>query len=81
MQQHFWHPSAVERSVKYDKLGANKALLQLQALMERNRLAGGAHFLPLLERVVKNESFLNMARDRAAILVEWIKNPKPRPQP
>ncbi len=72
---------AVERTVKYDKLGANKALLQLQALMERNRLTGGAHFLPLLERVIKNDSFLNMARDRAANLAEWIKNPKPRPQP
>jgi hypothetical protein len=71
---------AVERTVKYDKLGANKALLQLQALMEKNRFSGGLHFLPLLERVVKNETYLNMARDRASMLIDWIKDPKLRPQ-
>jgi len=71
---------AVERSVKYDKLGANRALLQLQALMERDRLAGGAHFFPLLERVVKNSSFLNMDRERAGTLIDWIKNGRPKPQ-
>jgi hypothetical protein len=71
---------AVERSVRYDKLGANRALLQLQAAMEKGRLAGGEQFLPMLDRVIKNESFLNMARERASALAEMIRNPKPKEQ-
>ncbi len=69
---------SVERSVRYDKLGANKALLQLQAAMEKGRLVGGAQFLPMLDRVIKNDSFLNMARDRASALAEAIRNPVPK---
>ena len=33
-------------------------------------------FLPLLDRVVKNESYLNMARDRAGAIAETIRNGK-----
>lgn len=71
---------AVERAVRYDKLGANKALLQLQAAMERGRLVGAAQFLPMLDRVIKNESFLHMARERAGVLADSIRNPKPKEQ-
>lgn len=71
---------AVERAVRYDKLGANKALLQLQAAMERGRLVGAAQFLPMLDRVIKNESFLHMARERAGALADSIRNPKPKEQ-
>lgn len=72
-EQHF---IALERTVKFDKLGANKAILQFQAAMERNRLVGLDQFLPLLDRVVKNESYLNMARDRAGAIAETIRNGK-----
>ena len=69
----------LERAVKFDKLGANKALLLLQAAMDRNRLVGAPLFLPLLDRVVKNDSYLNMARERAASLADAIRTPKPKP--
>ena len=72
-EQHF---IALERAVKFDKLGANKAILQFQAAMERNRLVGLEQFLPLLDRVVKNESYLNMARERAGTIAETIRNGK-----
>jgi hypothetical protein len=72
-EQHF---IALERAVKFDKLGANKAILQFQAAMERNRLVGLEQFLPLLDRVVKNESYLNMARERAGNIAETIRNGK-----
>jgi len=75
-EQHF---IAVERAVKFDKLGANKAILQMQAALERKRLVGLEQFLPLLDRVAKNESYLNMARERAAMLGEWIRNGPPAP--
>lgn len=75
-EQHF---IAVERAVKFDKLGANKAILQMQAALERNRLVALEQFLPLLDRVAKNESYLNMARERAAGLADWIRNGPPPP--
>lgn len=72
------HYIALERSVKFDKLGVNKALLQFHAAYDRGRLVGLATFLPLLDRVVKNDTYLNMARDRAAQLAQLIRNP-PKP--
>ncbi|MEZ5398259.1 MAG: hypothetical protein R2729_01235 [Bryobacteraceae bacterium] len=75
-EQHF---IAVERAVKFDKLGTNKALLRMQAAMERDRLVGLEQFLPLLERVTKNASFLHMDQERAASLIDWIKNGRPQP--
>jgi len=77
-EQHF---IALERVVKFDKLGANKALLQMQAAMDRNRLVGLAQFLPLLDRVIKNESYLHMARERAGQIADTIRNPKPKAEP
>ena len=71
------HYIAMERSVKFDKLGVNKALLQFQAAMDKGRLVGLEVFLPLLDRVVKNDSYLHMARERAGAVAEAIRNPKP----
>ncbi|MBM3795497.1 MAG: hypothetical protein FJW31_15860 [Acidobacteria bacterium] len=72
------HYIALERSVKFDKLGVNKALLHFHVAYDRGRLVGLAVFLPLLDRVVKNDTYLNMARDRAAQLAQQIRNP-PKP--
>jgi len=51
-QEHFIN---VERAAKYDKLGVQKALLLLEASMERKRLVGAAQFLPLLDRIAKTK--------------------------
>ncbi|MCC6340784.1 MAG: hypothetical protein IT166_01220 [Bryobacterales bacterium] len=64
----------LEKAVRFDKLGVNNAVLRLQAAMERNRLVAPEQFLPMLDRVVKNESYLHMARERAAALAEMIRN-------
>lgn len=66
----------LERAVKFDKIGAQDAILRLEVLRDQKRLAAPEQFLPLLDRVVKNESFLHMARDRAAALAEGIRKPK-----
>lgn len=71
----------LERSVKFDRLGVNKTLLQVESAWDRGRLIGPERFLPLLDRVVKNDSYLNMARERAAYLAETFRNPKPKPTP
>lgn len=73
-EQHYF---MLERSVKFDKLGVHKAILQLEASYDRKRLLALDQFLPLLDRVAKNSSYLNMARERAAALAEVFRNPPP----
>lgn len=64
---------ALETAVRFDKLGIQQAILQVEILRDRNRLVAPEQFLPMLDRVAKNESFLHMARERAASLAEWIR--------
>ena len=67
---------ALERAVKYDKLGVNQALLQFEISKDHKRLVSPQLFLPMLDRVAKNDSYLNMARSRAANLAESIRAAK-----
>ena len=74
------HLVNLERAVRYDKLGVNDALLLLQITYERKRLVSPEQFLALLDRVVKNESYVHIARERAAGLAESIRKPSAQPQ-
>jgi hypothetical protein len=67
------HVINLERTVKYDKLGVLRAILLLEASMERKRLVALDQFLPLLDRVTKNESYMHAARVRAAAMAEFIR--------
>jgi len=69
-QQHYM---SLERTVRFDKLGVNAVILQLQTTMEKNRLVAADQFLPLLDKIASDHSFLNMARSRAAGLAEYIR--------
>ena len=60
----------LQRAVKHDKLGVNDGVLRIQALWDQKRLVGTPQLLPLLERVAKDESFIHMARERAASLMD-----------
>lgn len=64
----------LERTARFDKLGVNKALLQIEAAWDRKRIVGPERFLPMLDRVAKNGSYLNMARERAGALAEAFRN-------
>lgn len=66
----------LDRVVHFDKLGAQDAVLRVESLRDQKRLLPESQFLPLLDRIAKNESFLHMARDRAATLAENIRKPK-----
>ncbi|MBI4889206.1 MAG: hypothetical protein HY821_01195 [Acidobacteria bacterium] len=55
----------LERTAKYDKLGVNQAILHLEAAWDRHRLVGREQYLKLLDRIANNESYINMARERA----------------
>jgi hypothetical protein len=75
------HFIELDRTVHYDKLGVNDILLQLQITYEHKRLVAPEQFLPLLDRIAKNESFLHISRERAAGLTESIRKPTSAPSP
>jgi len=70
------HFISLDRTVHYDKLGVNDVLLQFQLSWDRGRVVAPEQFLPLLDRVAKNESYLHIARERAAALAEVIRQPQ-----
>jgi hypothetical protein len=72
-QQYYFN---LESSIRFDKLGVNKSLLQLEAAWDRKRLIGSDRFLPLLERIAKNDTYLHMARERAATLADVFRAQK-----
>jgi hypothetical protein len=67
----------LERAAKYDKLGVVRALLLLETSLEHKRLLGQEQFLPMLDRIAKNESYMHTAQARAAEIASAIRNPKP----
>jgi hypothetical protein len=67
------HRIDLERAAKYDHLGVFKALLLLESALERGRLVAPDQFLPILDRVAKNESYMHTARARAAEIAEAIR--------
>jgi hypothetical protein len=68
---------ALDRAAHYDKLGVNDALLLLEISMDHKRVVAAQQFLPLLDRIAKNESYLHIARERAANLADAIRKPPP----
>lgn len=63
----------LEYTVRFDRLGIYDALLLMDQARERDRLIGTEHFIPLLDRIVKNKRFMNIARNRADILARYIR--------
>jgi hypothetical protein len=66
----------LERAVRFDKLGVQDAILRVEVERDQKRLVAEEQFLPMLDRIVKNESYLHMARTRAAALAESIRAAK-----
>ena len=58
----------LDTTVHYEKLGVNDALATIESLWLNKRLAAPQQFIPLLTRVATHESFMHLARDRAARL-------------
>ncbi len=67
------HVINLERTAKFDHLGVDQALLQLQVTFERNQLVAARQLLPILDRIAKNASLFNRARERAAAIAEAIR--------
>jgi hypothetical protein len=63
----------LRRAIRFDKLGVNDAVLRVDTAWSQKRVLGREQFLPLLDRIAKNEGFVNLARDRAARLADTIR--------
>lgn len=68
----------LERAAKYDHLGVLKALLQLETAMMHGRAVAPEQYLPILDRIIKNESYMHTARARASEIAESIRGAKPQ---
>ena len=66
----------LERAVKYDKLGVVSALQYIEVEMSRKRLVGLEQFLPMLDRIINNATFMHTARERATEIAATIRKPK-----
>jgi hypothetical protein len=67
----------LERTAKYDKLGVVHALSLLEAALDRKRLVALEQYLPMLDRIGNNESYMHTARAQAAAIAEAIRAAKP----
>jgi hypothetical protein len=76
-EQHFIN---LDRTAHFEKLGVDEVLLQMEVSWDRNRLVDPQQFLPLLDRIAKNESYLHISQERAAALAEAIRKPPQPPQ-
>lgn len=58
----------LDRAMRYDKLGVNDALAEVESLWLHKQLAAPQQFFPLLTRISTHESFMHLVRERAARL-------------
>ncbi|MBV8864472.1 MAG: hypothetical protein JO210_03635 [Acidobacteriaceae bacterium] len=65
----------LDRTIHFDKLGVNDALAEIEELWIRKQLAAPEQFVPLLTRVASHESFMHLARERAARLKDEFEKP------
>jgi hypothetical protein len=71
--------SELDRTMRYDKLGVNDALAEVESLWLRKQLAAPQQFIPLLTRIAGRESYMHLVRDRAARLKDQFQAPAPNP--
>jgi hypothetical protein len=72
-QEHF---ELISRRMKYDRLGINDALLQLDSDFNRGLLPEPGGLLLLLDQIAGDSRFVDIARQRARALAERIRHPK-----
>ena len=66
------HMRELERVVRYDRLGVNKAIVNLQQAFERDRIVVPSLLVPILSAIVEQRRIVHVARARAEALLERI---------
>jgi len=65
----------LQRRMKYDRLGVNDALMELETDFTKGVLPEPSKVLPLLDQIAGDSRFLEIARERARALAERIRHP------
>ncbi len=65
----------IQRRMKYDRLGVNDALLELETDFSKGVLPEPHRVLPLLDQIAGDSRFVEIARQRARTLAERIRHP------
>jgi hypothetical protein len=58
----------LDETSRFDKLGVNDALAQIEELWLHKQLAAPLQFIPLLNKITSHQSYMHLARERAARL-------------
>jgi hypothetical protein len=66
--------SDLDRTMRYDPLGVNDILLQIEKDLDHKLLPEPGQFLPPLDRVAADQHFIDIARDRARKLAVRIRS-------
>ncbi|MEP7353673.1 MAG: hypothetical protein ABI824_10620 [Acidobacteriota bacterium] len=69
----------LERTIRFDRLGVDEVLVRITKMWDQKRFVSGNQFLPMLDRIAKNDSFLHMAREKAASLADGIRGLRANP--
>jgi hypothetical protein len=64
----------LSRRMKYDRLGINDALLELESDLNRNLLPEPQRALPTLDQISSDSRFVEIGRQRARALAQRIRN-------
>lgn len=64
----------LQRTMRYDHLGVNDAVMQIQSDYETKQLPEPDRFLPLLDQLAANTQYIDIARDRARTLAGQIRS-------
>jgi len=67
--------SDLERTMRYDRLGVDKALLHVETDFNSKSLPDPERLLPALDQLAADDHLLDIARQRARALAERIRNP------
>ena len=70
----------LRRTARFDRLGVHEVLVRLEELWKKKRLVAPDQFLIQLDRVSKNEVYMNMARERATVLAEEFRGTGKAPE-
>lgn len=65
----------LQRRMKYDRLGVNDALLELETDVSKGVLPEPQRVLPLLDQIGGDSHYLEIARERARALAERVRHP------
>jgi hypothetical protein len=64
----------LQRTMRYDRLGVNDVVLEVQADYDNKQLPEPERFLTLLDQLAADQKFIDIARDRARTLAGRIRS-------